>query len=210
MAVPPHFISQHGPRPVKDDPIADAKRALRERMRRVRSGITVEERERVARLMRPAFAKAVELPPDAVVAGYIASGSELSAAPLMAALEQRGVTLVLPVVGERGERLLFRTWRSGDALKPNRYDIGEPTDDKPELMPTHLLVPLLAFDDHGYRLGYGGGYYDRTLAALRAAGPIRAIGLAFHAQRLAFVPRGPGDEPLDMVLTERSAAPAKA
>ncbi len=195
---------------MKDDPIADAKRALRERLRRVRSGITVEERERVARLMRPAFAKAVELPPDAVVAGYIASGSELSAAPLMAALEQRGVTLVLPVVGERGERLLFRTWRSGDTLVPNRYDIGEPTEDKPELMPTHLLVPLLAFDDHGYRLGYGGGYYDRTLAALRAAGPITAIGLAFHAQRLAFVPRGPGDEPLDMVLTELSAAPGKA
>jgi len=93
-------------------------------------------------------------------------------------------------------------------LTPNRYDIGEPMADKPELVPTHLLVPLLAFDDHGYRLGYGGGYYDRTLAALRAAGPVRAIGLAFHAQRLGFVPRGPGDEPLDLVLTERSVVTA--
>jgi 5-formyltetrahydrofolate cyclo-ligase len=197
-------------RNVKDDPIADAKRALRERMRRVRAGIAAEERERVARLMRPAFAKAVELPPDAIVAGYIASGSELSAAPLLAALEQRGVALALPVVGERGEQLVFRAWRSGDTLTPNRYDIGEPTADKPELKPTHLLVPLLAFDDHGYRLGYGGGYYDRTLAALRRAGGVKAIGLAFYAQRLGFVPRGPGDEPLDMVLTERSTAPKGA
>jgi 5-formyltetrahydrofolate cyclo-ligase len=193
---------------VTDDPIADAKRALRERMRRARAGVPAEERERAARLMRPTFAKAVPLPPEAVVAGYIASGSELNAAPLMAALEQRGVQLALPVVGERGQRLIFRAWRSGDALTPNRYDIGEPMADQPELQPTHLLVPLLAFDDHGFRLGYGGGYYDRTLAALRAAGPVKAIGLAFHAQRLGFVPRGPGDEPLDMVLTERNVITA--
>ncbi len=187
-----------------DDPIADAKRALRERMRRARAGVTAEERERAARLMRPAFAKAVELPADAIVAGYIASGSELSATPLLAALEERGIALALPVVGERGQRLIFRRWKSGDALTPNRYDIGEPLPDKQEVTPTHLLVPLLAFDDHGYRLGYGGGYYDRTLTAMRATGKIKAIGLAFHAQRLGFVPRGPGDEPLDMVLTERS------
>jgi 5-formyltetrahydrofolate cyclo-ligase len=187
-----------------DDPIADAKRALRERMRRARAGVAAEERERAARLMRPAFAKAVELPPDAIVAGYIASGSELNAAPLMTALEERGVALALPVVGERGQRLIFRRWKSGDALTPNRYDIGEPLPDKAEVTPSHLLVPLLAFDDNGFRLGYGGGYYDRTLAALRAATKIKAIGLAFHAQRLAFVPRGPGDEPLDLILTERN------
>jgi 5-formyltetrahydrofolate cyclo-ligase len=189
---------------VTDDPIADAKRALRERMRRVRAGISAEERERAARLMRPAFAKAVALPRDAIVGGYIASGSELNATPLLMALEEQGVRLALPVVGERGHRLLFRAWHSRDALTPNRYDIGEPMDDKPEVTPTHLIVPLLAFDDHGYRLGYGGGYYDRTLAALRKASKITAIGIAFHAQRLGFVPRGPGDEPLDLVLTERN------
>ncbi|MEO8557570.1 MAG: 5-formyltetrahydrofolate cyclo-ligase [Rhodospirillales bacterium] len=191
-----------------DDPIADAKRALRERMRRARAGVSAEERERAARLMRPTFAKAVELPANAIVAGYLASGSELNATPLMTALEEQGVTLALPVVGERGHKLVFRAWKSGDALTPNRYDIGEPMDDKPEVTPTHLLVPLLAFDDHGYRLGYGGGYYDRTLAALRKASKIQAVGLAFHAQRLGFVPRGPGDEPLDMVLTERNVVVA--
>jgi 5-formyltetrahydrofolate cyclo-ligase len=209
--VPPHLLSictTAGSPIVTDDPIADAKRALRERMRRVRAGIPADERERAARLLRPAFAKAVELPQGAIVAGYIASGSEVSATPLLAELEQRGVQLALPVVGERGQKLLFRAWRSGDQLTPNRYDIGEPAPEQPEVSPTHLLVPLLAFDDHGYRLGYGGGYYDRTLAALRAAGSIKAIGLAFFAQRLGFVPRGPGDEPLDVVLTERNVVTA--
>jgi 5-formyltetrahydrofolate cyclo-ligase len=81
-------------------------------------------------------------------------------------------------------------------------------DHWPRVRPDVLLVPLLAYDDHGYRLGYGGGYYDRTLAALRAAGSIKAIGLAFFAQRLGFVPRGPGDEPLDVVLTERNVVTA--
>src|SRR6185369_7211467 len=116
MAGPPHFHRTWFRNAVTDDPIADAKRALRERMRRVRAGISVEERERAARLMRPAFAKAVEMPANAIVGGYIASGSELNATPLLIALEEQGVRLALPVVGERGHSLVFRAWQSTDAL----------------------------------------------------------------------------------------------
>ncbi|MBL8906323.1 MAG: 5-formyltetrahydrofolate cyclo-ligase, partial [Rhizobiales bacterium] len=74
-----------------------------------------------------------------------------------------------------------------------------------EVHPDVLLVPMLAFDRRGYRLGYGGGYYDRTLAALRVLKPITAIGIAYSGQEIAEVPHGSWDEPLDWIMTERGA-----
>jgi len=83
--------------------------------------------------------------------------------------------------------------------------IPRPPDDAPEVTPSVLLVPLAAFDDRGYRVGYGGGFYDRTLAKLRAAGPATAVGVAFAAQRVDRVPNEPHDEPLDWILTPEGA-----
>jgi 5-formyltetrahydrofolate cyclo-ligase len=97
--------------------------------------------------------------------------------------------------------LLFRAWAPGDAMDRAVWGIAEPKADKPELEPEVLLVPLLAFDRRGWRLGYGGGFYDRTLAALRARKAVAAVGVGFDEQRVDAVPHLDYDQRLDWVLT---------
>lgn len=140
--------------------------------------------------------------PPGVVAGYYPVGSELSPLELMAALELAGWRGALPVVTAQDQRLEFRAWRQGEALLRGAHDIPRPTDEAPQLVPDVVIAPLLSFDRPGYRLGYGGGYYDRTLEFLRAQGKVEAIGLAFMAQMVDEVPHMSFDQRLDKVLTE--------
>jgi 5-formyltetrahydrofolate cyclo-ligase len=102
----------------------------------------------------------------------------------------------------RDTALVFREWQPGDELAPSDLDIPEPTIDKSVGIPEFLLVPLLAFDRQGYRLGYGGGYYDRTLQDLRATRDITAIGIAYQGQEVDSVPHESFDQRLDGVITE--------
>lgn len=141
------------------------------------------------------------------VSGYWPIGSEANAMPLLLALGRRGHVLALPVVPRRGEPLDFRRWRPGDPMDTGPFGIAEPQSAAPVVEPDLLLVPLLAFDRAGCRLGYGGGYYDRTLAGLRARKRILAVGVAYAAQECAIVPCEEGDAPLDWVLTESAAIP---
>jgi len=137
-------------------------------------------------------------PPGAVVAGFWPVGSEIDLRPLLHALAARGHPVALPVTGKRGNPLIFQRWRPGDVLTTERFGTLRPTGEP--LVPDVLLVPLLAFDRRGHRLGYGGGYYDRTLAAL----PGRfALGCGFAAQEMDAVPAGPYDQRLDAIATER-------
>jgi 5-formyltetrahydrofolate cyclo-ligase len=124
---------------------------------------------------------------------------------LLRRLGEAGHEIALPVVGAHGRPLVFRRWREGDAMDEGPFGIREPRADKPEIVPSVLLVPLLAFDRRGYRLGYGGGFYDRTLAALRAGGEAVAVGVAYAAQEVDEVPRDESDEPLDWVVTDKAA-----
>jgi 5-formyltetrahydrofolate cyclo-ligase len=146
-----------------------------------------------------------ELPPlePGVVSGFHPYRSEINVVPLMARLASEGWTTALPVVIGKGRPLLFRRWFPGDRLVDGVMDLRVPPEDAPELAPDLLLVPLLAFDRDGYRLGYGGGFYDRTLALLREKKPVMAIGVAYADQEVGHVPRGPEDARLDAVLTER-------
>jgi len=137
----------------------------------------------------------------AVVSFYIPIGSELDPRPLFQALVERGATGALPVIETRGKPLLFRAYRDGDDLDEKRWGIREPQASQPLREPDVLLLPMLAFDDAGWRLGYGGGFYDRTLQMLRAKKTVVAIGLAYDEQRLENVVHGDYDEPLDCVLT---------
>ncbi len=127
----------------------------------------------------------------------------------MARLRALGARLALPVTPPKGseEPVRFRLWAPQDELHPSPFGVHEPRPNNPVVEPDLLLVPLLAFDRRGGRLGYGAGHYDRALQDLRARKPVRAIGLAFAAQERARVPTGPHDQPLDAVLTERAYIP---
>jgi 5-formyltetrahydrofolate cyclo-ligase len=151
------------------------------------------------------------LPPaaGAVVAGTWPVGSELDARPLLAALAARGWRCALPVVADEAGPLRFRAWLPGEPLRAGGYGILEPEPAAPAVVPDVVLVPLLAFDRAGRRLGQGGGWYDRTLAALRAERPVLAIGLAFAAQERAELPTGGHDQPLDWIVTEKAAYPVR-
>lgn len=139
--------------------------------------------------------------PDTIVSGFAAIRDEINPAALMSWLHAEGFRLALPVMQGRGKPLLLRSWTPGDMMAPAAWGIAEPLDDKPEVDPDVVLVPLLAFDARGHRLGYGGGFYDRTLNRLRKSKRIVAVGLAYDEQRVDEVPVESYDEKLDWVLT---------
>ena len=142
-------------------------------------------------------------PTTACVSGYWPTRAEIDPRPLLHALAERGHTIGLPVVTGAARALMFRAWRPGDPLVEGSFSVMTPPETAPEVTPDALLVPLLAFDRRGFRLGYGGGFYDRTLAKLRTAGHVYALGLAFAAQEMEAVPRTARDQPLDALATER-------
>jgi 5-formyltetrahydrofolate cyclo-ligase len=145
------------------------------------------------------------IPPGAIVSGYSPMKSELNPVPLMRKLVDAGAQLALPVVQGRGKPLLMRAWSFGAPLVSGVWGIREPGPDAPEVLPDIMLVPLAAFDRRGHRIGYGAGYYDMTIARIRAMKPVTAIGIAFAAQQIDAVPDTPFDARLDLVLTEREA-----
>ena len=153
------------------------------------------------------YLAAVPTPAGAVVSGYWAIRDEIDAMPLLARLVGAGFVCCLPAVAGKGQALQFRVWTPGAELSRGPFRIPEPAEDAAPAQPTHLLVPLLAYDRDGYRLGYGGGYYDRSLRALRQSRSIVAVGLAYTEQLVPDLPRAEHDEPLDWIVTERGAMP---
>lgn len=140
----------------------------------------------------------------AVVSGFWPIRDEFDPRPLMEALAARGHRLCLPVVIAKGRALAFRAWVPGDPLEHAGFGLSVPAWDAPPVLPDFLIVPLLAFDRRGFRLGYGAGYFDRTIAALRARPkPVFALGAGFAAQEVAEVPALAHDQRLDAIATER-------
>jgi 5-formyltetrahydrofolate cyclo-ligase len=182
------------------------KQAMRANSRAVRQAIPSNERtqagERVARTGLGFLKRAA-----GVVAAYYPVRSEFDCMPLLRRVAAEGWVLALPVIAGPAP-LQFREWTFGARLDIGPLGIPEPVDGR-LVVPDVLLVPLLAFDRRCYRLGYGGGHYDRTLAALRGQGAVTAIGLAFDAQEVAQVPVCPYDEQLDWILTPSGAIGAK-
>ena len=186
--------------------IARAKRALRGDCEARRRQASAAAGPTAGEAAAGHFFSAIELSAGRVVSGYWPMRHEFDVVPLLTALHARGHRCALPVVVGRGRPLEFRAWSPGAALVEAGFGTRAPPDDAERATPDVLLVPLLAFDDAGYRLGYGGGFYDLTLAALRAAGgqPL-AVGCAFAAQRLDALPFDATDQRLDWVVTERRA-----
>jgi 5-formyltetrahydrofolate cyclo-ligase len=154
-----------------------------------------------------AVAIAARMPPldinsSTVVAGYAPIRSEIDPVPLMQSLARHGAALAMPAISRPDAALAFRAWKRGEALVPGAFGISEPSATAAEVIPDIVLVPLVAFDRAGHRIGYGAGYYDRTLEALRRHKTLVAIGLAFTVQEIPQVPALPHDVRLDYVLTE--------
>lgn len=132
------------------------------------------------------------------LAGYMAMRSEIDPTE---AMEAHPGPVGVPVIMGAGQALRFREWSPGCAMVDGPFGAQVPADG-PWIEPEVLIVPLVAFDRRGYRLGYGGGFYDRTLEGLRARRPTLAVGFAFAAQELPDLPIEPTDQPLDAVVTE--------
>src|SRR3954469_8298687 len=167
-----------------------------------RDALSAANRAQAAEMIA-ARAFPVSVAPGAIVSGFSPMKSEISPVPLMRKLADAGAGLALPVVAGKGKPLIMRAWAFGAPLASGVWGIREPTSDAPEVAPDILIVPLLAFDRRGHRIGYGAGYYDMTIAALRARKPIVAVGIAYAAQEIDAVPNTPSDARLDFLLTER-------
>ena len=167
-----------------------------------RDAIPAAERAKAAQTIATR-AFPLTITPGTIVSGFSPLKSEINPLPLMRRLADAGAQLALPVVAGRGKPLIMRAFAFGDALASGQWGIREPKSEAGEVAPDILLVPLLAFDRNGHRVGYGAGYYDMTIAKFRAMKRITAVGIAYAAQQIDTVPVTPRDARLDLVLTER-------
>lgn len=179
------------------------KRDLRQQAKLARDRIPAAGREVAARALTRYAQDVIALSahPSPTVSAYLAIGSELDPAPLLAALRSLGAATSLPVMVGRAQPLQFRAWAPGQPLVEREWGIRQPGADCPVASPDIILVPLLSIDARGNRLGYGGGYYDRTLAPAPSAAPRMAVGVAYATQLVDAVPVGAYDVALDYLLT---------
>jgi 5-formyltetrahydrofolate cyclo-ligase len=182
--------------------IEESKAALRSEAAARRDALAPEARKTAAEAIA-ARRFPLAIAPGTIVSGFMPLKSEINPLPLIQKLSEAGARLALPAIAERGKPLIMRAWEFGAPLDRGQWGIREPKPDAREIDPDILLVPLLAFDRGGYRIGYGAGYYDMTIHRLRTLKPVMAVGIAFAAQEVSEVPKTPRDERLDLVLTER-------
>ena len=167
-----------------------------------RDALPAEQRKAAAETIA-ACGFPLRIAPGTIVSGFMPLKSEINPLPLMKALAEAGAQLALPKISGRGQPLLMRAWTWGAPLDTGQWGIREPKAEYPEVDPDILLVPMLAVDRTGHRIGYGAGYYDMTIAGLRARKTVTAVGIAFAAQEVSSVPKTERDARLDLVLTEK-------
>jgi 5-formyltetrahydrofolate cyclo-ligase len=176
------------------------KQALREEARARRASLRQSQPDFAPQIAR--FADEVAAFNAGAIGGYLPLRDEADPQRLMERLTKLGRIVAVPCVAGRRRPLVFHRWSPGEPTILNAYGILEPAERAEAIVPATVLVPLLAFDSSGHRLGYGGGYYDRTLERLRHDGDVIAIGIAYGAQELHELPRATHDHALDLILTE--------
>lgn len=181
--------------------MTDAKSALRDRAKVARKQAYEAHGAAANAALRQHGLDFLGLAITPVVSGFFSIRDEINPLPLMLKLYLAGSRLALPAMLGKGRPLLMRAWAPGEPLAETTWGIQEPLGDAAVIEPDVVLVPLLAFDRAGYRLGYGGGFYDRTLAGLRAKKAIVAVGLGYDEQKVDAVPHDSYDQRLDWVLT---------
>ena len=185
--------------------LIEDKRTLRSAMLAWRAGLDEAERRAAADGLLATLRREKPIASPAIVSGFWPIKEEIDIRPLMVDLLNQGCQLALPVVQGKGQPLVFRAWRPGDALEAGVFGTLQPSVKREVVEPDGLIVPLLACDEEGWRLGYGGGFYDRTLAGLRAKKTVTAVGVGFNEQFVPEVPHGASDERLDWLLTDKRA-----
>jgi 5-formyltetrahydrofolate cyclo-ligase len=185
-----------------DDAPAIEKSRLRTEAIARRDTLPADQRKAAAAAIA-ALAFPLPIRAGTIVSGFMPLKSEISPLPLLHKLTEQGARLALPAIAGRGHPLVMREWTWGEPLAAGVWGIREPLPHAPAIDPDIVLAPLLAFDRAGHRLGYGGGYYDLTIAQLRGRKTIVAVGVAFAVQEVFTVPVTPRDASLDLVLTER-------
>lgn len=183
----------------------EIKQALRAEMKELRAELAARDPDASETLAEKFPLKLLERY-GPTVAVYMPIGSEIDPRPLLGKLVDAGAKLALPCVKKNGS-MVYRHYTRGDPLEKRAFGLLEPFHEVPEVEPTLILTPLLAYDNNGNRLGYGKGHYDRAIARLRENGRVFVCGLAFHGQEVENVPAEPHDIPLDWVMTERGSIP---
>lgn len=182
-----------------------AKKQLR-RTAKVRRAAAARDNPHARKALARVVFATVDFQPGDAVSGYWPLGDEIDPRPVLEALHERGHPIGLPAMPGQAQPLTFRAWQPGAELQDGGFGTRVPPESAPVIVPRVLLVPMLAFDRVGYRQGYGGGFYDRTLAQLRAdQADTLAVGVAYQAQEVDRVPRDRYDQRLDMILTEQGA-----
>ncbi len=178
------------------------KQKLREQALKKREGISPSVAKKAAEAIIDPLLHFIP-PPIRVIAGYRPMRGELDVTPVLKRLLARDHIICLPVMEGADKPLLFRQWRIGHPLEKGKYGIEVPPVTEPYVLPDIIIAPLVAFDDAGHRLGYGAGFYDRTIRQLRdKKDTLRIIGAAYEKQRLKKIPVDAHDEILDAVITE--------
>ncbi len=190
--------------------IHTAKQALRTAMKALRASTPAASRQIAAEAIAREALALIHVSSLAgrdcrVVSAFLSIGDELDTGPLLRRLHSAGHALCLPVMQGKRQPLTFRQWAPGDAMDTKIWGIQEPKPSAPDLLPAVMLVPLLAADRRGHRLGYGGGFYDRTIDLHRKLREVLTVGLCFDAQLVDAVPHLDYDQPLDWLLTPSGA-----
>ncbi|WEK47703.1 MAG: 5-formyltetrahydrofolate cyclo-ligase [Candidatus Andeanibacterium colombiense] len=186
------------------------RKAERERIIAARMALRAVERAQMDARISERLEQLIGDPSGLVVSGYWPFRAEQDLRPLLARLAKRGARTALPVVIAKGQPLEFRVWQAGDPIERGVWNIPIPSKDAEVVVPDVTIAPVVGFDPGGYRLGYGGGFFDRTLAALLPHRP-RLLGVGYELQAIPTIHPQAWDIPMDAVVTEaRAARPEKA
>ncbi|MDE0941413.1 MAG: 5-formyltetrahydrofolate cyclo-ligase [Alphaproteobacteria bacterium] len=189
----------------------DQKATARKEARAKRQAVPAHVRKTAGAASAAYFLNAIPLTTNSIISAFWPLGDEFETQPLLHALAEAGHQLALPVVVGAHQPLCFRRWHPGDEMAVSSFGVSEPLAGAEEVRPHIVVVPFLAYNASGFRLGYGGGYYDRTLKALRQSGShqqdlgVLAVGLGFTAQAMEILPYDSYDEPLDWLISENGA-----
>lgn len=137
------------------------------------------------------------------LSAYCAKKDEINLTPLLEKLSVAGKTLALPLFDKNDEILAFKHWRPKDPLILSTFDTYQPSRKSKDIVPDVVILPMLAFDDVGHRLGYGKGHFDRTLHALRKENSVITVGVALSIQHFKHLPSESHDVSLDFIVTEK-------